>query len=210
MDQIQQKRPRGRPPKSQQKSLDTKSALIRSGIETLTQRGYMTADIDSILKKVGVPKGSFYYYFDSKEAFGREVMASYARYFAHKLDLCLHDASLSPLNRLYAFYQNAKAGMAKYQFERGCLIGNLGQEVTVLPDSYRTLLNEILKDWQDRVEACLQEAQSAGEISSEANCQQLAYFFWIGWEGAVMRAKLIKSDQPLTIFIDGFIDGLPR
>ena len=58
---------RGRPPKHPRDNNDTKNALIRSGVEMLTERGYMTSDIDGILKRVGVPKGSFYYYFDSKD-----------------------------------------------------------------------------------------------------------------------------------------------
>lgn len=210
MTEQPQKPRRGRPPKHPQNIGDTKSALIRSGIEMLTERGYMTSDIEGILKRVGIPKGSFYYYFDSKESFGREVMNNYARYFAYKLDKSLLNNALSPLNRLYAFYEDAKRGMAKYRFERGCLVGNLGQEVAALPDGYRMLLNDILTDWQNRVEACLKEAQSAGEISPTADCRTLASFFWIGWEGAVMRAKLVKSEEPLTIFINAFIAGLPR
>lgn len=201
---------RGRPPKQAHNKIDTKTALIRSGVELLTERGYLTSDIETILKRVGVPKGSFYYYFDNKEAFGQEVMASYAHYFAKRLDKHLLNTALSPLQRINSFYLDAKAGMEKYQFERGCLIGNLGQEVTALPQSYRALLNNILQEWQNRMALCLQEAQTLGEISQTANCEQLSAFFWIGWEGAVMRAKLDKSVEPLTIFITQFFAGLPR
>lgn len=210
MDQSTTKPRRGRPPKQSHDKNDTKVALIRSGVELLTERGYLTSDIETILKRVGVPKGSFYYYFDNKEAFGQEVMASYAQYFAKRLDKHLLNTALSPLQRINSFYLDAKAGMEKYQFERGCLIGNLGQEVTALPQSYRALLNNILQEWQNRMALCLQEAQTLGEISQTANCEQLAAFFWIGWEGAVMRAKLDKSVEPLTIFITQFFAGLPR
>ncbi|PHM55873.1 MULTISPECIES: acrylate utilization transcriptional regulator AcuR [Xenorhabdus] len=210
MNHSEEKPRRGRPPKHPRNNIDTKNALIHSGIEMLTERGYMTSDIEGILKKVGVPKGSFYYYFDSKESFGREVMASYARYFSNKLDNCLNNSLLSPLNRIYAFYEDAKNGMAKYHFERGCLVGNLSQEVTTLPEGYRNILSNIMNDWQDKIEACLIEAQKVGELSTIADCKKLASFFWIGWEGAVMRAKLTKEASPLNIFIDGFITNLPR
>ncbi|GKX61615.1 TetR family transcriptional regulator [Pragia fontium] len=201
---------RGRPPKYPRDNPDTKKALIRSGIEMLTERGYMTSDIEGILKKVGIPKGSFYYYFESKESFGREVMASYSYYFAYKLDKSLHNESISPLSRIYAFFEDAQRGMAKYHFERGCLVGNLGQEVATLPNGYRDLLNDILIDWQNRIELCLREAQDIGELALTADCKMLATFFWIGWEGAVMRAKLMKDAEPLKIFIEGFMAGLPR
>ena len=205
------KKPRGRPPKSPRADcLDTKSALIRSGVEVLTERGYMTADIETILSRVGIPKGSFYYYFESKEAFVIEVINHYARYFAYKLDKHLLDASLSPLQRIDGFCKGAMQGMRKYQFERGCLVGNLGQEVTVLPTGYRVRLNAIIQEWQNKIANCLEQAQGAGELAVSADCVMLADFFWIGWEGAVMRAKLAKSDQPLQLFMDFFMSSLPR
>lgn len=184
---------RGRPPKHPRDNPDTKNALIRSGIEMLTERGYMTSDIDGILKRVGVPKGSFYYYFESKESFGREIMASYSRYFAYKLDKCLLDNSLTPLKRIYSFYEDAKRGMEKYAFERGCLVGNLGQEVATLPDGYREILNDILIDWQSRIARCLQEAQTVGEISSRADCNALAAFFGSGGKARLCAPSLLKT-----------------
>ena len=82
---------RGRPPKNTRDNSDTKAELIRSGLEQLTENGFASSGIDPILKKVGVPKGSFYHYFASKEAFGLAVIESYANYFAKKLDSCLLD-----------------------------------------------------------------------------------------------------------------------
>lgn len=201
---------RGRPPKVARENPDTRDALIRSGTAILTEQGFTSAGIDGILKQVGVPKGSFYHYFDSKEAFGRAVMAYYASYFARKLDRCLLDETRPPLARLLAFADDAKAGMAKHDFRRGCLVGNLVQEVGLLPESFRELLADILLDWQRRVALCLQAAQAAGELSSRADCEALAQFFWIGWEGAVMRARLSRSAEPLTLFMSAFMAGLPR
>ncbi|WP_163144219.1 TetR/AcrR family transcriptional regulator, partial [Arhodomonas sp. KWT] len=120
------KRRRGRPPKVPRAYADTREALIRSGTAVLTEQGFTATGIDGILRRVGVPKGSFYHYFDSKEAFGRAVLADYAAYFAGKLDRWLLDGSTPPLDRLAAFVDDAKAGMARHGFRRGCLVGNLG------------------------------------------------------------------------------------
>ncbi|MGV2296363.1 TetR family transcriptional regulator [Morganella morganii] len=127
---------RGRPPKNHDAGADVKKMLIRSGMEMFTEKGYMTSDINGILKKVGVPKGSFYYYFDSKEQFGLEIMRNYDSYFSRLLDKCLSDTTLPPPERLRLFYRTAKAGMEKYHWQRGCLVGNLGQEVASLPAGY--------------------------------------------------------------------------
>lgn len=200
---------RGRPPKSVP-DRDTRAELIRSGLEHLTEFGFSASGLDKILKHVGVPKGSFYFYFNSKEAFGHAVLNSYASYFAHKLDSCLLDQQYSPLKRIENFVESAKSGMAKHQFKRGCLVGNLEREVALIPHSFREVLVNILDSWQRRIATCLREAILEGELSKSANTSELAELFWIGWEGAVSRAKLEADSAPLDKYWAGFSKGLPR
>ncbi|MCE5975118.1 TetR/AcrR family transcriptional regulator [Sinirhodobacter sp. WL0062] len=198
-------RPRGRPRKSVEEMAHLHDALIRAGLVVLTEKGFSAVGIDEILRLAGVPKGSFYAYYDSKEAFGRALITAYAGYFAEKLDRWFLDETLPPLARLSAFIEDAKAGMARHGFTRGCLVGNLGQEMGTLPPSFRTQLTEVLLDWQARTAICLRAAQAAGEIGPKADCDQLAAIFWIGWEGAVLRAKLELSPTPLDTFAAGFL-----
>ncbi len=202
------KRRRGRPPKELGDYRETRDALLRSGIEVLTEKGYSATGIDEILKRVGVPKGSFYHYFGSKDAFGSELIGHYARFFEHKLEKFLLDERLSPMERLSAFIEDAIQGMARYQYKRGCLVGNLGQEMAALPDGYREQIQAVFEGWQDRIEQCLQQARLAGEINTETDCREAAYLFWIGWEGAVMRAKLEGSPDALRTFARFFRIGL--
>ncbi|HGA2315704.1 TPA: TetR/AcrR family transcriptional regulator [Pseudomonas putida] len=179
-------------------------------MEILTEQGFAATGIDTVLKRVQVPKGSFYHYFESKEAFGQAVLERYADYFARKLDRCFSDLSVPPLRRLSNFVEEAKLGMTRYQFRRGCLVGNLGQEVLVLPDSFREQLELTLKDWEQRLSICLEEAVELGELSSKHDCQALAAFFWVGWEGAILRARLVQDVRPLDIFFQGFLAGIIR
>lgn len=191
------------------KGNETRSALIRSGVELMTTYGYISSNIERILKQVGVPKGSFYHYFKSKEDFGKAIIASYDSFFSYKLDKHLTNSSIgSAIDRILAFYEDAKQGMAKYDFNRGCLIGELIQEESLLPDGYAQILEQILQNWQAKLEKCLLLAQQSGELSSQANCKALAEFFWIGWEGAVTRSKLIKKSQPLDLFMQLFFDKI--
>ncbi|GAB3923135.1 TetR family transcriptional regulator [Microlunatus endophyticus] len=185
---------------------DTREVLLHCGVEILTAQGLTATGIDTVLKRVGVPKGSFYHYFDSKESFGLEVLQRYAEYFARRLDRRLLDEDQLPLQRLAGIVEDAKAGMIKYDFERGCLVGNLGQEVGALPDSFRAELQAVLADWKQRLAACLRLAVEAGQLRLDTDCDKLAEFFWIGWEGAVLRAKLDRSVHPLDVFIDGFLE----
>lgn len=200
---------RGRPPKARDELVETRDLLLRAGLEVLTEKGFSATGIDEILRRVNVPKGSFYHYFDSKEAFGAVLIEQYARFFAHKIDHHLSDQTLSPLSRIRAFVSGAQAGMARHNFRRGCLVGNLGQEMGSLPESFRKQLQAVLADWQSRFMCCLVAAQEVGELSRQADCEHIASFFWIGWEGAVLRAKLEQSAKPLEIFERGFFAGLP-
>lgn len=198
---------RGRPPKVNR---DTRDALVRCGTEILTEQGFLSTGIDAVLSRVGVPKGSFYHYFQSKEDFGHAVLANYADYFARKLDRCLLDASRPPLARIAAFVEDAKAGMQRFDYRRGCLVGNLGQEVIQLPEAFRESLEAILLSWQQRLALCLEAAKAEGELAPDTDCERWAAFFWIGWEGAVLRARLVRGNAPLDCFIQGFLAGLPR
>jgi TetR/AcrR family transcriptional repressor of nem operon len=197
-------RKRGRPPRQAPDHRDTRESLLRAGVAALTRKGFIATGLDEILSLANVPKGSFYHYFASKEAFGSEAIASYGAYFAAKLDRHLLDKSLAPLDRLRAFIADADAAMRRYDFRRGCLVGNLGQEMSALPEAYRDQLDAVFMDWEARLAACLRLAQARGEIGAARDCALLAHFFWIGWEGAVLRAKLRRNGEPLRIFAEGF------
>jgi TetR/AcrR family transcriptional repressor of nem operon len=210
MDEPIVKRRRGRPPGPSRDYADAREALLRAGMELLTEQGFTATGLDAMLKRVGVPKGSFYHYFANKEAFGSEVIDAYDAYFQSMLDRSLLDERRTPLARLRAFVEQAKRGMARHAYKRGCLVGNLGQELGALPRGYRKHLARVLLGWQDRVAECLRAAQRHGELAPHADCDALAAFFWIGWEGAVLRARLVAKAAPLDIFFEGFLAGLPR
>ncbi len=170
----------------------------------LTERGFSAVGLDEVLSAVSVPKGSFYHYFGSKAEFGLALVDAYAAYFAGKLDRWFLDESLAPLARLRGFIADARAGMARFDYRRGCLVGNLGQEISALPAPFRERLASVFADWEARTARCLAAAKGAGEIAPHSDCARLATFFWIGWEGAVLRAKLEHSPLPLDQFADGF------
>lgn len=197
-------RKRGRPRKEDGDFRETREALCNAGVAVLTEKGFSSTGIDEILRAVGVPKGSFYHFFGSKEAFGAELISRYDSYFSHKLDLFLLDEEKTPLARIDAFCTEAERGMRRFGFRRGCLVGNLGQEMGSLPEAFRAQLIEVLRNWQCRLEACLEEAKLIGEIPAASDCAQWSAFFWIGWEGAVLRAKLERRAAPLQVFADLF------
>lgn len=199
---------RGRPPNKDRNFDDTKEALLLAGMAILTERGFNTVGIDMILKRVGVPKGSFYHYFKNKDDFGLQVIARYDDYFCAKLRRCLASDPMSPLDGLAAFVSEAIEGMEKYRFTRGCLIGNFGQEMPILSEQFKQPLAQCLKHWSSLLAQNLEQAKSLGKISSTVDSTRQAEFFWIGWEGAILTAKVMQSADPMVKFSEGFIQQL--
>lgn len=190
--------------------VSAREVLIRCGIEMLTETGFSATGLDAVLKRATIPKGSFYHYFGSKAAFGQEILKAYDDYFLRKLDLALGNAERAPLLRILDFVEDAKRGMARHDFSRGCLVGNLSQEIQALPQDFRTQLVRVLGGWEQRLACCLELAKTSGDIPPGADCARLSEFFWIGWEGAVMRARLVKSVAPLDTFFSGFLKCLAQ
>jgi TetR/AcrR family transcriptional repressor of nem operon len=201
-------RSRGRPRKDLVEYEECRERLIRVGVELLTEKGFNSTGLDEIVKKAGVPKGSFYAYFESKEVFGLVLIDRYAQFFNDKLDKCYLNPARSPLERIGDFMTEARGNMARFDFVRGCLIGNLGQEMAVLPGTYRQKLTDVFSVWQAKTETCLLAAQKLGEISLDINCAQKAGVFWIGWEGAILRAKLERRAGPIDAYVEDFLIGL--
>ncbi len=203
-------RKRGRPPKGGLGYEDTREALIRCGMELLTEQGFINTGLDQILKKVNVPKGSFYHYFENKEAFGYVVLENYSEYFIHKLDKHLLHSDLPALERLQHFMQEAIEGVERFDFKRGCLVGNLTQEFGCSHEFFKQKLEVVFKEWKLRIANCLELAKTEGSLSSSADCEKLADFFWIGWEGAVMHSKLNQNKQAMELFTEQFFKLLPK
>lgn len=205
-----QKAKRGRPPKSRLDYDNARDALIWSGVELLTEKGFNNTGIDEILKRVNVPKGSFYHYFENKEAYGHTVIDSYSGYFINKLNKHLLNLQQPALDCLQSFVTDAMQGMERFNYKRGCLIGNMAQELGNSHEIYREKLAAVFEHWRQLVADCLDRAKREGVLAQNADTEQLAHFFWIGWEGAVMHAKLTRNHQPMVLFAGQFFALLPK
>ena len=185
-----------------------KSALLRIGVAIFTEKGFYNTPIDEIVAAAGVPKGSFSYYFGNKDLYTLAVIECYTQYLNRKLDALLTNKALNPIDRIQTFTDEASAGMARFEFKRGCLVGNLGQELGALHESFRIALLTALEGWQARIQVCLEEAKAAGHIAHDVDTTALAKLFWYAWEGAVLCAKLEKSRAPLDSVSAAFIGHL--
>lgn len=191
-------------------SHDVRERLLEAGVRIFSKSGFNGCSVQDITEAAGVPKGSFYNHFDSKEALGAAALDHYWADGACDRLSVLDDAALSPLERLRTYFEQSATELAQLDFTCGCLIGNMAAELCDHSPVISAELSKIFTGWSRRVAACINEAQSAGEIGAEADANMLATFVLNAWEGAVLRARIEKGDRPLRQFIETLFAQLLR
>jgi TetR/AcrR family transcriptional regulator, transcriptional repressor for nem operon len=181
---------------------ETRDKLIQIGTEILSEKGFDATGLDEVLRRANVPKGSFYHFFACKADFGLAVVDHYALLWDQKLKRLLRNPKVAPLQRVHDYIDEGVRGLRKYSFRRGCLVGNLAQELAGLDDSFRKRIQLVFASWERLLEQCLDEAKLAGELPADADTARLANFFWMAWEGAILQAKLERSVKPVEQFRD--------
>ncbi|WP_447895230.1 TetR family transcriptional regulator C-terminal domain-containing protein [Vreelandella sp. GE22] len=190
------------------KNTATRDKLINTGAELISQHGYTATGINAVLSTCGVPKGSFYHYFSSKEDFGLAVIERFGEEYDEDLAALLENDSLDPCERLRLYFAQGRAYMSDCNHKTGCLIGNLGQELSGQSDTFRDALNNVFKRWEQRFAVCIEAAQAKGQIASQAPAEALASFILSGWEGAILRSKTLKSTAPMEQFEAILFEGV--
>jgi TetR/AcrR family transcriptional repressor of nem operon len=170
--------------------------ILAAGLQVVHTRGFGGASVRDIVAAAGVPQGSFTNHFGSKDAFALEVLDLYAAAGAALLDATLGNASLTPLARLTAYLQAARAA---FDPARGCMLGNFGAELGECSDALRQRLAQILDVTQAALAACLSSAVAAGELAP-LDTAAMAGFILSGLQGATLMAKIQHSPEPMDTF----------
>ena len=189
-------------------SEDTRQRIIEAGAELIHQRGFNNTGLKDILQAAGVPKGSFYFYFPNKEAFGVEMLAYYGQNFRATVQATLENRHLPPLERLRAFFEAFHRYFESHGFTRGCPVGNLAQEMGDLSGAFREALKDSLDRMAGAIQAVLEQAQRTDDIPPDLDPRETAIFLVEAWHGAIIRMKVTKTGDPLEIFYRNIFDHL--
>jgi len=185
---------------------ETRAVLLETGMNIMIEKGYTNTGIQEILTAAQIPKGSFYHHFESKENFAVEIIHYFDEMYLNELVRILRNPEVTPLNRLKEYCLSGKQHMLAQECRKGCLIGNLSQEMADQSETLRTELSTVMRKWRDLFAATIDEGQKGGEIKEGIPADSLAELFLSGWGGAVMRAKTVKQIEPIDIFIELMFD----
>lgn len=165
------------------------------------KRSFHSVGLNEILKAVGVPKGSFYHWFESKEHFGVELLKHYIGAATNENNHALFSDEFekNPMPRLISFL---KTSIQKFE-ENGqrcpCLVLKLAAEVTDLSEPMREVLAEGMSTWLGLLAGVFDEAKMLGHISKKVNSHHEAQIFRDLWAGSIQRATICKSPEPMKV-----------
>ncbi|MFF0544537.1 TetR family transcriptional regulator C-terminal domain-containing protein [Nocardia thailandica] len=190
------------------RSEDTRQALIEEGAAELLAQGYHGTGIKQVLDRVGVPKGSFYNYFDSKESFAEAVVGYHEQCVRRGMAEAFGPAP-DAMAGLRAFFDRQAAEFAANGFAGGCLLANLGAEVED-SEPLRRALSAAWAAWRAGMAAQLAAAQREGSVRGDIDAGDLADLLLESWEGAVIRMKIDHSLEPLAKCLRRLLDDYFR
>jgi TetR/AcrR family transcriptional repressor of nem operon len=187
---------------------NTRDKLIEVSVELIMLKGFNNTGIAEILSKAGVPKGSFYYYFKSKEDLGLAVIDHYGKLLSSGLEERLSRDEVNHLAQLKRYFNEIVQLFAQDFRSCNCLLGNLGQELALQSGALRDAVYRHYRRVEDLIHQCLEKARLAGELGSDTDTRKMARLLFASWEGSLTRAKLEQSTQPLEDLLDVFFGKL--
>jgi TetR/AcrR family transcriptional repressor of nem operon len=186
---------------------ELREKLLDQGVALLMEQGYHGTGLQELVRSVGVPKGSFYNYFPSKEAFSAEVVKHYIEPFITQLDSHLQRPDVNAETALKAYFNELIAETERRDFKGGCLLGNLIGEIGDTSDLCQLSLREAVRRYRDKLEEGLARAQQEGSFRKDLDAKDMADFLVNVWQGALLRMKIERSVRPLAQFCEMLLDG---
>lgn len=177
-----------------------KQKLLEHGEGLLYSGGFHATGVQEIADSAGVPKGSFYNYFESKTEFALAVLGTYVDRTCELFEERLLRAEGTPLTRLRSFYADAIEQTEASGDFSGCLLGNLCQEMAGKDELFRQAIDAAMTRTRWYLVECIKQAQAAGEIAADRDADQLGRFLVASWHGALTRVKADRSTRPMRDF----------
>ncbi|MGF1721147.1 TetR/AcrR family transcriptional regulator [Vibrio kyushuensis] len=183
----------------------SQAVICEAGEKLFARHGYSAVGIKMILDEVGIPKGSFYHYFKSKEAFAVAVLEQYFSVRFERFEQALKNNTASISSTIIESYDQEIEAMFDRDDASGCVIGNLFIEANEgLPDLQQKL-HDIYERWFSLFVSLIEQGQNSGEFRLDVEASSMASMFWANWEGTVLRFHLVRDKQQFKKNIQDFV-----
>ena len=182
----------------QQRNTDTQAHILSVGRRLTAQSGYTGVGLSELLKEAGVPKGSFYHYFPSKEAYGCALLREFAEDYQSKLSTTLDHPSKNARSRLIAYFTQWRKRQTSEIPEDRCLVVKLSAEVADLSADMSSILEQSVQTIVSHLAATLREGVADGSIEPHGQSEELAGTIYHLWLGASLVAGLSRNNAALT------------
>lgn len=184
--------------------------LLEVGAQAISDLSFNRCGLAEILGRAGVPKGSFYHYFASKEEFGVALIEREAAEHLECLRPLVEDRARSPRERLRAVFESGRDACIRNGPARRCLIPKLALETGQLSEPVHQAVKHAYDQWCAGLAAIIREGQARGEIPAGHDADRLAGLLVMSWEGATIRMQIDRSLQPVDDFLTHVFDALLR
>ncbi|WP_232845663.1 TetR/AcrR family transcriptional regulator [Aurantimonas marina] len=189
---------------------DTRTHLLTVGRGLTAQRGFTAVGLQELLKAAEVPKGSFYHYFPSKEAYGCALLEAFVKGYKADLTETLDDGALSARDRLLAYFSDWRLKQCSPRTEDRCLVVKLSAEVADLSPGMSAILQGGIDVIVAKLSAVLRQGAADGSISPTDDPHALATTLYQIWLGASLMASLARDDGPFTVAMAATERLIPR
>ncbi len=172
--------------------------LLEKGMEIIWSKGYNGTSVNDIVKAADVPKGSFYFYFDSKEDFAIKALDKYFTTQVTPALVILRDKSFSAKQRLINFYEyRIEVVKKELECKNGCMACNLSNEMAEHNENIREAVLEKHDTIKAEIITVAIEAQKQGEIDASIDVVNMVDFIEDAGKGAMTTMKETQSAYPM-------------
>lgn len=176
---------------------NTRQHILDTGNRIIAGKGFSSVGLNEILKAAGVPKGSFYHYFESKEQYGQALLESYFAHYLAVVDELLQAEAASGHERLMRYWQQWLSSQCTACAEQKCLVVKLSAEVADLSDSMRVTLRDGTDQIVARIAALIEAGLADGSLPPALEARATAQVLYQLWLGASLIGKLHRDSAAL-------------
>jgi TetR/AcrR family transcriptional repressor of nem operon len=182
--------------RSSRESSDTRRTILDTAQRIMGGKGFSAVGLNEILSTAEVPKGSFYHYFESKDALGEALLKTYFEDYLAEMDRTLSMPAQSASQRLMNYWLQWAETQQSFDCQGKCLAVKLGAEVSDLSESMRQALKTGTAEIIDRIARTIEAGVADDSLKVHGPANETAQNLYQLWLGASVMAKIVRNVQP--------------